>query len=388
MFTNKPLRSILTIVLLSFIGVQPLSVVAAQSDDTQVRITQVDNSKFPNVTVYVSATDASGNPVGIDPQTIQINENGQAMQLVDVKGGGEVVGGEAIPVTTMLVIDISGSMDKNNKIGAAKEAAKTYIRGMRSGDQAGLITYDTQVYNVQPITADTTALTSAIDGLQTGSDTAMYNALIEAEKALEGVSGRKAIIVLTDGMDNQSSSNANDVINGIGESGLSISAIGFGDTTATGQEGLDETGLQSLAEQAGGQYAFATDAQTLSTLYQQYGQSLQSEYAVTYVSPSTLRDGINRSLTISLSAAGVSAEGAYNPGGVLPEVSSRSWTLFGGILAFLLILLAAPTLVGLFGRTVQTIGSATSSPSSSKSKSRIKLDRPPVTNTQPRVRLK
>jgi len=388
MFTNKPLRSILTIVLLSFIGVQPLSVVAAQSDDTQVRITQVDNSKFPNVTVYVSATDASGNPVGIDPQTIQINENGQAMQLVDVKGGGEVVGGEAIPVTTMLVIDISGSMDKNNKISAAKEAAKTYIRGMRSGDQAGLITYDTQVYNVQPITADTTALTSAIDGLQTGSDTAMYNALIEAEKALEGVSGRKAIIVLTDGMDNQSSSNANDVINGIGESGLSISAIGFGDTTATGQEGLDETGLQSLAEQAGGQYAFATDAQTLSTLYQQYGQSLQSEYAVTYVSPSTLRDGINRSLTISLSAAGVSAEGAYNPGGVLPEVSSRSWTLFGGILAFLLILLAAPTLVGLFGRTVQTIGSATSSPSSSKSKSRIKLDRPPVTNTQPRVRLK
>jgi len=388
MFTNKPLRSILTIVLLSFIGVQPLSVVAAQSDDTQVRITQVDNSKFPNVTVYVSATDASGNPVGIDPQTIQINENGQAMQLVDVKGGGEVVGGEAIPVTTMLVIDISGSMDKNNKISAAKEAAKTYIRGMRSGDQAGLITYDTQVYNVQPITADTTALTSAIDGLQTGSDTAMYNALIEAEKALEGVSGRKAIIVLTDGMDNQSSSNANDVINGIGESGLSISAIGFGDTTATGQEGLDETGLQSLAEQAGGQYAFATDAQTLSTLYQQYGQSLQSEYAVTYVSPSTLRDGINRSLTISLSAAGVSAEGAYNPGGVLPEVSSRSWTLFGGILAFLLILLAAPILVGLFGRTAQTIGSATSSPSSSKSKSRIKLDRPPVTNTQPRVRLK
>ena len=332
MLTRKWTRFSLTLVLLSFIGLQPLSLVAAQSDDTQVRITQVDNSQFPNVTVYVSVTNAAGEPVGVDPETIQIHENGQLMEPVKVQGGGAVIGGEAIPVTTMLVIDISGSMDKNDKIGAAKEAAKAYVNGMRSGDQAGLITYDTRVYTVQPITSDIPSLVSAIDGLQTGSDTAMYNALIEAEKALESVSGRKAIIVMTDGMDNQSSSTAEDVINGIGASGLSISAIGFGDTTATGQEGLDEAGLRALVEGAGGQYAFATDAQTLSALYQQYGQSLRNEYAITYVSPSPLRDGINRSLTVSLSEIGASMEGAYNPGGVLPEVSSRSWLLFGGIL--------------------------------------------------------
>ena len=385
MYPNKLSRFILTLILLSFTGLQPLSQVAAQSDETQVRITQVDNSQFPNVTVYVSATNAAGEPVGIDPETIQIHENGQVMEPVDVKGGGAVVGGEAIPVTTMLVIDISGSMDKNDKIGAAKEAAKSYVNGMRSGDQAGLITYDTQVYTVQPITTDVAALTSAIDGLQTGSDTAMYNALIEAEKALESVSGRKAIIVLTDGMDNQSSSTAADVISGISESGLSISAIGFGDTTVTGQAGLDEAGLQSLAEGAGGQYAFASDAQTLNTLYQQYGESLQSEYSITYVSPSTLRDGINRNLTVSLSEVGVTAEGAYNPGGVLPEVPTRSWALFGGILALLLILLVAPFLVT---RTAQAVSSVGAARSSSKSKGRIKLDRPPMANSEPRIKMK
>ena len=380
MITNKWIRFILTIILLSFIGLQPLSQVAAQDDDAQVRITQVDNSNFPNVTVYVSATDTSGNPVGLNPETIQIHENGELMEPVNIQGGGTVVGGEAIPVTTMLVIDISGSMDKNDKIGAAKEAAKAYVNGMRSGDQAGLITYDTQVYTVQPITPDVPALIEAISGLQTGSDTAMYNALIEAEKALEGVSGRKAIIVLTDGMDNQSSSTAEDVINGIGESGLSISAIGFGDTTATGQEGLDETGLIALAEAAGGQYAFATDAQTLSTLYRQYGQSLQSEYAITYVSPSTLRDGINRSLTVSLSEIGVLMEGEYNPGGVLPEVSRNSWLLFGSILTAILVLLVLP---GLFNRSVQAF---TSSKPKSKSKGRIKLDNPPASGTESNIK--
>jgi VWFA-related protein len=390
MLTNKSLRFILILVIISFIGIQPLSGAAAQSEETLVRITQVDNSQFPNVTVYVSATNAAGEPVGIDPETIQIQENGDVMEPVAITGGGEVVGGEAIPVTTMLVIDISGSMDKNNKIAAAKEAAKAYVSGMRSGDQAGLITYDTQVYTVQPITSDIPSLTSAIEGLQTGSDTAMYNALIEAEKALEGISGRKAIIVLTDGMDNQSRSTAEDVINGISESGLTISAIGFGDISASGQEGLDETGLTSLAENAGGQYAFATDSQTLSALYQQYGQSLQSEYAITYVSPSTLRDGINRNLTVSVTEIGVAAEGAYNPGGVLPEVPVRSWTLFGGILVALLLLLAAPYLVGLAGQMTHAFsGAGTSqSRSKSKSKSRIKLDRPPSTITKPRVKLK
>lgn len=342
---------IITMLLVLSMSVLPLAAVSAQGEEPQIRITQVDNSNFPNVTVYVSATNAAGEPVGIDPSTIQIFENGQLMQPVDLKGGG-TVSGEVVPVTTMLVMDISGSMDKNDKIGAAKEAAKSYVSQMRPEDQAGLIAYDTQVYTVQPITADTAALTSAIDGLQTGSDTAMYNALIEAEKALENVSGRKAIIVLTDGMDNRSQSTADDVITSIGESGLTISAIGLGDVGVTGQAGLNEVGLKSLTERAGGIYGFVTDSEALKGLYQQQSRALQSEYQITYVSPSTLRDGINRSLTVSLGSGAISTEGRYNPGGVLPEVAGRSWTTFVVILAGLLALLFLPMLVNLGARSL------------------------------------
>jgi Ca-activated chloride channel homolog len=344
---------IITILLFLSVSLWPLATVSAQGgEEPQIRITQVDNSKFPNVTVYVSATNGAGEPAGIDPSTIQIYENGQLMQSLDVKGGGDVVSGESIPVTTMLVIDISGSMDKNDKLVAAKEAAKTYVSQMRPGDQAGVIAYDTQVYAVQPITSDAAALNAAIDGLKSGSDTAMYNALIEAQKALESVSGRKAIIVLTDGLDNQSQFTAEDVITGIGESGLTISAIGFGDVGVTGQAGLNETGLKSLAEHAGGIYGFATDSEALKGLYQQQSRVLQSEYQITYVSPSTLRDGINRNLTVALAGGTTSIEGKYNPGGVLPEVTSRSWTTFVVILLGLLVLLFLPMLISLGSRTL------------------------------------
>ena len=378
----RKLNYMITALLLLTISVWPFAAVSAQGEEPQIRITQVDNSKFPNVTVYVSVTNAAGEPVGVDPSTIQIYENGQLMQPVDIQGGGEAIGEEAIPVTTMLVMDISGSMDKNDKLAAAKEAAKSYVQQMRPEDQAGLIAYDTQVYTIQLITADTTALITAIDGLKTGSDTAMYNALIEAEKALEAASGRKAVIVLTDGLDNKSQSTLEDVIAGIGESGLTVSAIGFGDVGMVGQAGLNEAALKSLAEQAGGIYGFATDSEALKGLYQQQSRVLQSEQRVTYVSPSTLRDGINRKLTVSLTGATVSTEGQYNPGGVLPEVSNRSWTLFAVILIGLLVLLFVPMLFNLGRRAFSSIpkGKPSSRPSLGKSpqpaaRGRIKLSK-------------
>ena len=345
----RKLSLITTLILLLAISALPFVAVSAQGEEPQIRITQVDNSQFPNVTVYVSVTTAAGEPVGVDPATIQIAESGKVMQPVEIKGGGEAVGEEIIPVTTMLVIDISGSMDKGNKIGAAKDAAKAYISGMREGDQAGLITFDTHVYRVQEVTSAKAALTAAIDGLQTGSDTAMYDGILEATKALEGISGRKAILVLSDGLDNQSRSTEEDIVTTVGPSGLTISAIGFGDPGVDGQAGIDEAGLKSLTGRTGGQYAYTSDAASLTAQYQQYGQAFQSEYAITYVSPFTLRDGMNRSLTVALTEAAVSTESQYNPGGVLPEVSGKSWTLFAVILAGLLVLLFVPTVFD-FGR--------------------------------------
>lgn len=340
---QKVVRILLSLSLLPLLMLFSAPSAHAQAGGPLIHITQVDKSHFPQVTVYVSVVNENGEPVGIDPKTIQILENNQAMQFTDIRGGENSA--QIVPVTTMLVMDISGSMDKNGKLAAAKEAAKTYVSQMRPGDQAGLMTYDTKTYYVQPITTDTAALTAAIDALVTGGDTAMYNALVEAEKNLEATNGRKSIIVMTDGLDNKSQSSADDVIAGVGQSGLTISTIGFGDASTKGQSGLDETGLKSLAEKTGGLYAYAQDADTLSKIYQQYGDVLQSEYALTYISPTSLHDGVNRGLTVTLNGSTVASTSArYNPGGLLPEVTAQSWSMFLAILAVLLLLLALPFL--------------------------------------------
>lgn len=376
----KMIRLLLSLSLFLLLTFGSVSAVFAQDTASpQIRITQVDNSKFPQVTVYVSVTNSAGEPVAVDPSTIQISENGQSMQPTDVSGQGEIG-----TTTTLLVIDVSGSMGLSNKMAGAKDAAKAYVNQMRPGDQAGVVSFNTDVKVVQPITSDKVALTKAIDSLQPYGNTAMFDALTQSVQTLGDASGRKAIILLSDGIDNRSKHNLDDVIKTIGPAGLSISTVGLGDPKESGNNfGLDEAALKGLADQAGGVYAFSTDPAALKGIFEQRGRALQGEYALTYISPFTLRDGVNRQLAVSMNGvtSPVTITGQYNPGGVLPEVASQSWPLFGGMLLGLLVLLAIPFVIG---RGLEMFGG------SSKKKSRVKMGQQPSASSSAkgRVRLK
>lgn len=343
------------------------------NDSLILQITQVDTSQFPKVTVYVSVKDANGEPVAVPRSQLVLTENGQEMRLEEIKG----IGDSEEPLTTLLVIDISGSMNAAGKLDAAKEAAQAYVEQTRPNDLTGLLTFNTRIKYEQPITQDRKILLKAIRNLKARDDTALYDALLEGIRILEGLPGRKAIIALTDGMDNSSQSNPKKVVESIGVSGLSISTIGLGDAKYNrgNLAGLDEAALTYLAEHAGGVYGYANDAASLTNLYERYGRSLQSEYALTYTSPSTLRDGVNRSLQVSLkgSPAGAVYEDKYNPGGLVPEVAQpASWWLFGGLMVLLLLLLALPLLFKALPKPQKPLGKIKFM-NESKKTARIKL---------------
>ncbi len=325
---------------------------APESGNLTAQITQVDTSNFPKVNVYVSVTDAKGEPVAVSPNKLVIRENGEVMKLEGV-GGSEDVG----PLATMLVMDISGSMNHGGKLDAAKTAATAYVEQARPSDQIGLVTFNTEIKYVEPLTKDRQEVIEAIRLLQAKDDTAMYDALGDGIDLLEPVEGRKAIIVLTDGLDNRSKLNPLQLLQLIGPQGLSISVIGLGDPNQSRGNitSLDESALKALADRAGGAYGYANDAESLKSLYQKYGRALQSEYVLSYTSPAKLRDGVNRGLSAAVeeTPGGVlgSIESAisYNPGGLVPEVvEPASWLLFIGLILALVLLLFIPLLVRKF----------------------------------------
>jgi len=352
-----------------------------QAEDLTVRVTQVDRSRFPQVTVYVSATDAAGAAVPFSADEVRIEENGVAVELSAVEGISAVG-----PLSTLLVVDVSGSMDVAGKLDAAKAAARAYVDQMRPGDQAGLVAFDVEVDYVQPLTGDRQTLRRAIDGLTARRDTAMYDALIRATEILRPASGRKAVIVLTDGMDNSSRATLDDVLAGIGPAGLSISTIGLGNVQKVGVsfEGLDEPALMELAQGAGGEYGSAGESSVLVDIYERFGRTLQSEYAITYLSPSNLRDGVNRTIRVTLTGAASGAE-VYNPGGVVPEVPQEAATTI-----FLVGLTALLGLLILPGAAGWVLGRASGWMPRPRAAARVRLHEPDPAQrqTQTRIRLR
>jgi VWFA-related protein len=358
--------SLLCISLVFLTGFSPVrqSLPAQQSSSAQqgepesgtltARITQVDTSQFPKVTVYVSVTDANGEPVGVSVSKLVLRENGEIMTPEDISGAGEIG-----PLTTMLVMDVSGSMNHAGKLESAKDAARAYVDQSRPQDYVGLLAFNTQTDYVQPLTSDHQKLSDAIESLKADEDTAMYDALVVAMELLEAIQGRVAVIALTDGLDNRSKISPQEVIQMIGPEGLSISTIGLGEPThsTSALSGLNEPALKAFSEQAGGMYGYANDAESLQALYKLYGRALQSEYVIAYTSPSQLRDGVNRALTVMVSdqedatgaVAASAAEGEqelYNPGGLVPEVAEpASWSIFFILLVALVLLLLVPTLI-------------------------------------------
>jgi len=319
--------------------------------DLLTHVTQVDTSRFPKVTVYISITDENGEPAPVSPSQIVIKENGKEMKPEQI-GGSEDVG----PLTTLLVMDISGSMNHGDKLKSAMNAARAYVDQARPSDQIGLVTFNTEIKYPQPLTTDRRKMIAAINAIRAQDDTAMYDAVAKSIDLLEAVQGRKAVIVMTDGLDNRSKMSPQQVLQLIGPSGLSISVIGLGDPSqSTGAiTSLDEPALKAFAEQAGGTYGYANDADSLRVLYEKYGRALQSEYVITYTSPSKLRDGINRALSVGVEGRGgamglTGPATSYNPGGLVPEVAQpASWLVFFALLAGLVLLFFLPFLFARF----------------------------------------
>jgi VWFA-related protein len=390
---RKKIPMLLLSALLAALAAPAVPALAQDTEPLEVTITQVDTSAFPTVKVYISVTDSAGEPAPVDLDRIRLYENGKLITPTDVSGIGD-----SAPLTTMLVMDVSGSMAYEQKLESAKTAAIAYVNQMRPTDEAGLISFDTEITYVQPTTTDHEELKAAINGLATGTDTAMYDAVYEAIDLLQNVAGRKAIIVLTDGMDNRSTHTTDELIERIGPAGLSISTIGLGDPakkTAT-YAGIDEPALQDLAGQAGGTYGYANDPEALRKLYEQYGRALRSEYVITYASPAALRDGVNRSLSVRLSEdlPSVPGESSFNPGGLVPEVAtspSANWMLFFGLLILLAVLLMAPMAIQWAAALVQG-GGKTQKPAKAPA-AKIKLSETKKSSAgdskkSPRIKLK
>jgi VWFA-related protein len=303
--------------------------------------------------------------------------------------------GKLDKVSTALVLDHSGSMkaaandaDTTPKIAALHEAATRFVRSISSVGRVSLIPFGSGVDTPRPFTNDKFGLSARIKKLQAEGETALFYATYTAVALLEadGTQGKRAVVAMTDGIDNSSRRRVDEVIERAREAKIPLYLLGFGregeldrDTmermaSETGgkyyhartkdalleifenlsialhDDGIDEQTLTQLAKKTGGQYYPAKNVADLKFILENVTKKLQRErYEITFPSLNQRRDGTRRDVALKLVRGG--AGGAfevvekqtshYQTGGLV--VAEMNHFVYLGLLAVLGMLIALPT---------------------------------------------
>jgi Ca-activated chloride channel family protein len=265
------------------------------------------------VNLVFTAVDKNNRAVGdIRQEEVTILEDGQPQPLFIFKREA------TLPINIAIVIDLSGSQE--HTFAQEKMAASEFLRSiLRPGkDAASILTFRADVDLVQGLTSRIDTLKRALDEIEFArrfgtvssrrQATALYDAVyIAADEVLsrdtyrsadENLITRRAMIVLTDGVDNASQRKLDQVIDRALRAGVVIYSIGIGDRFRF--EGVREDVLRRLSEETGGRAYFPQGADDLMDDFRQIENEMRSQYLVAYSPSNTARDGRFRRIEVKL----------------------------------------------------------------------------------------
>jgi len=191
----------------------------------------------------------------------------------------------------ILVVDVSRSMMatdlKPNRLEAAKEAARTFLKEAPRGLRVGLVVFSGSAQTVHPPTSDRRRLLESLNSLGFGRSTAIGEGILEALGHIQESGGRGDILLLTDGR-NRTGRDPLEAAQEAGAKGVRIYAVGIGVPGWTpGPEDplsffpmayeVDEELLWAMAELTGGQHFLARSQEDLSRIYLDLARGFRRE---------------------------------------------------------------------------------------------------------------
>jgi VWFA-related protein len=227
--------------------------------------------------------------VEVTRDDLEVFENGEPQAITTFQ--------EAVdPVSIVLALDESGSMKKSADL--VRATAKDFVGAVRPEDSLALITFADAPKFAHVLALNRQWTYDAIDHYTPTGGTALYDALWNALQHLKGVPARKAVVVLTDGRDENNPGTApgsthvlDDVIKLQREVGATIFAVGLGANVDVGV-------MERLAEVSGGQRYEASDATALGDQFRRIIEDLRRRYILGYVSSNIQHDGSWRAIEI------------------------------------------------------------------------------------------
>ena len=249
----------------------------------------VEETSVMSVAVEASVQDAKGQFVRkLPPAEFSVFEDGHQQAL-------DTVTSEATPATFAVLVDSSQSMSRN--IGFVQNAAGRLTKYLREIDTVVLAPFRNGITTITGPTRDTTTIVEAVKAIKPSGGTAILDALEDVSERFGDGAGRRVVVLITDGYDERSQGSADDVLEKLKSSRVTVYVISIGGVAGVSIRG--ERLLRRIASETGGRAFFPYNEQQLSDAHALITDDVQHQYRLTYTPTNQIQDGSWRVITVS-----------------------------------------------------------------------------------------
>lgn len=266
------------------------AIVCAQDDDDVVRV----NTDL--VVLNLTVTDKAGQYVkALKKPDFKIFEDGVEVPPENIVSFSM----HESPYAAVVLLDSSGSMEA--RFSLARSAAIRFLDGLRDEDVAAVYRFDSKVERVQEFSGgrDLAPIAYAIHAK---GMTTLNDAIVEAAKTLtERPEQRKAIVVLSDGMDTYSKASSAKALDSALAVGATIYAVDMSSLDIAGSTRQQSAAqLRGFAEKTGGRFVSTPGGQAMRDAFTQIAEELGNQYTIAYRPLNKKRDGKWRALDVKV----------------------------------------------------------------------------------------
>ncbi|HEV7475822.1 MAG TPA: VWA domain-containing protein [Pyrinomonadaceae bacterium] len=218
-----------------------------------------------------------------------------AFQVLDEKKPQEITffSDDDAPVSVGVIFDVSGSMS-GDKIRRSRDALSKFIQTSHNMDEYFLIAFNSRAQLLLDKTRDGNAVLDKLTFVQTRNNTALYDACyLGVEKVQRGSHPKRALLLISDGQDNNSRYTFNELRRLLKESDVTLYGIGILSGADAGSSmGMEGQGiLDELASVSGGKAFFPRSNAEMDDIFEQIALELRHQYSIGYKPTNFTNDG-------------------------------------------------------------------------------------------------
>src|SRR5687768_13699708 len=249
-----------------------------------------DQTEVGRILVEAGVYDLTGKPaLGLEPREFRLREDGELQEL-------DVVARETYTMSVVLLVDNSQSVAR--RMEEVRSAAERFARSLGKGDTIVVAPFNTKIGSITGPTMDVATVAEAITAMKAAGGTAILDAVSSGVRLLENSQGRRIIVLVTDGFDENSTVTLSSALEKAQAARVTVYGLAVGGLNGVSLNA--QSTLRKLTGGTGGRVFFPWRDAEFVGIAKQVTDDAKNRYLMTYTPANQKKDGTWRTISVEV----------------------------------------------------------------------------------------